>query len=235
MENVSVLSEVAVPKARINGFNIWDLRHLDRKAGWHVVCQNEEHSFFVEFHRLDDAKDFAKKNAVCLDCVAVKRENERQYEIRKCVRHIEASINYLDNAKFIWLNGSNYSTTAPHGGAKEVTLGFGIEGQRNYDFFGARTSGEVRIELASDGMPVITYAKQIWVDGNREFKTWTDRAEFEAELMSELEPKEEEFTNDVRTSIQSEMDKLFELGLSVDEIHELVARQQELRFSKVGA
>jgi len=63
----------------------------------------------------------------------------------------------------------------------------------------------------------------------------TDRAEFEAELMSELEPKEEEFTNDVRTSIQSEMDKLFELGLSVDEIHELVACQQELRFSKVGA
>ena len=234
MENVSVLSEVAVPKARINGFNIWDFRHLDRKAGWHVACQNEEHEFFNYFYRLDAAKAFANY-AECPECVATKRENERQYEIRKCVRRIEASINYLDNAAFIWLNGSNYSTTAPHGGAKEVTLGFGIEGQRNYDFFGARTSGEVRIELASDGMPVITYAKQIWVDGNREFKTWTDRAEFEAELMSELEPKEEEFTNDVRTSIQSEMDKLFELGLSVDEIHELVACQQELRFSKVGA
>ena len=234
MENVSVISEVAVPKARINGFNIWDLRHLDRKAGWHVICQNEEHSFFAEFYRLDEAKDFAK-SAVCLECRAIKNENERQYEIRKRVRLIEANINYLDNAKFVWFNGSNYSTTAPYGGAKEVTLGFGIVGERSYDFLGAMASGEIRIELASDGTPVITYAKQIWVDGNREFKTWTDRAEFEAELMSELEPKEEQFTSETRTAIQRDMDKLFALGLTVDEVHELVACEQEIRFSKVGA
>jgi hypothetical protein len=215
MENVSILSEVAVPKARINGFNIWDLRHLDRKAGWHVVCQNEEHSFFAEFHRLDDAKDFAKKNAVCLECVAVKRENERKYQIKDLTWNLAKEYDYRDNAKFVWMNSGAYSG-GRHGGANQISVGFGVGGR---SFYGATAQGEARVVMSTDGVPTIVYAYEFWnEDQKRDFVEFTDFEEFKSAMMEMLAPREEQFTKNCRERVAQLEAKLEWHGLSKDEI-----------------
>ena len=188
------VSAVATPKARINGWNIWDVRHLDRKAGWFVTCQNEDHQESYQYETLlSYAKQFAESYN-CEDCALEYEDRRRNGQIQALEFEAKRFEDYINNSRFVWQAAGTYSG-GRHGGATELKLGFGIASDSHYQFHGATVEGEVFVTVEANGTVTTNYAIKTWEDGERVFIEFgTNRAAFDSKMFELLAPLEKEFT-----------------------------------------
>ena len=203
---------------------IVDIRSIAGKTGenWLVQCMNRDHQeMFEYFYSYSEANEFAKtalQTIICPACRAELIENQRQYKIKDLAWTLAQRYNYLDNAKFVWMNSGAYSG-GRHGGANQISVGFGIEGRNYYNFYGATVQGEARVVISADGVPTIVYAYEFWnEDQKRDFVEFTDFEEFKSAMMEMLAPREEQFTKNCRERVAQLEAKLEWHGLSKDEI-----------------
>lgn len=211
MEAVTAVQEVATPKARINGFNIWDVRHLDRKSGWYVCCENENHDTFEYFTLLNEAKEAARQ-MVCQECATAKAERVLRNKVRNLEIEIKKYTDYLSKGAFHWETLGTYSG-GRHGGATEIRLGFGVKGGSRWDFNGETVNGEVYVTLDSEGNAVLNYAIQGWdSDGEQKFDEFgSDRKAFNEAMFAKLEPVETQRTDYVKAALDKALTDLKEL------------------------
>lgn len=211
MNEVTAVQEVSTPKAHINGFNIWDVRHLDRKAGWYVSCFISDHDTFEYFYLLSDAKEAAQQ-MVCQECVTDREEQLRLGKVRNLEIQIKMHTDYLSKGAFHWETVGTYSG-GRHGGATEIRLGFGVKGDSRWNFNGATVEGEVYVTLDSDGNAVLNYAIRGWdSDGEQKFDEFgSDRAAFDEAMFAKLEPREAQKTAWVKEALDEALTALKEL------------------------
>jgi hypothetical protein len=211
---------------------IVDTRSIAGKTGenWLVRCMNLDHQEMAEyFYSYAEANEFAKtalQTIMCPECLAGKIEDERQYKIKDLSYTLAKRYDYLDKAEFVWMNDGAYSG-GRHGGANNISVGFGIEGR---SFYGAQVTGEARVVISADGVPTIVYAYETWSkDEGRGFVEFTDFEEFKSAMMEMLAPREKQFTKNSLEVVAQMKSKLIGLGLSESEI------MVEVSNWKVGA
>ena len=212
MSEVTAVQEVSTPKAVINGFSIWDVRHLDRKSGWYIRCANEDHhDTFSYAYLLADAKTQATK-MFCQECVTYVAEKLRLSKVRDLEIEIKGYTDYLRWGAFHWETAGTYSG-GRHGGATEIQLGFGVRGDSHYRFNGATVKGEVYVTLDFNGNAVLNYAIEGWdSDGERKFDEFgSDRAAFNEAMFAKLEPLEAQQTAWVKEALDKALTALKEL------------------------
>jgi len=204
MNAVNVYNEVlaiATPKARINGWNIWDVRHLDRKAGWFVTCQNEDHQETYQYETLlADAKQFADSYN-CEECEVEHRVGVLEGRIATAQRSLDLRLDYLENGKHLWLSDGTYSG-GRHGGATRLNLWFGTVDGNFGRPYGAYVQGEVYVTVSEDGTVTNNYATETWENDERVFVEFgSDEVAFKSFMAKKLEKYQAQFTESVKESV----------------------------------
>jgi len=207
---------------------IVDTRSIGHKTGenWLVECVNADHQELTDyFILLSEASEFANE-VRCPECKAEREQSERNYEIQRIGFSLAEAMNYSMNAEFVFTNGSHYSTTGEWGGAHEIILNFGVETHSGFDkvnYYGPKVSGELRTSVNPDGTPVLTWAISKWDEGRYgDFETFDNLEDFKAAMFSKMEIVEAQFTVENTEFIESQIEKLGELGLGLSEINEVV-------------